>query len=405
MSQMRRRSMLKALAAAPLLAGSAAALAASAKERARHIVGDLQAWKLKVNHRGDWLVIRLRTESGLTGIGDASHGGDDRTIAYLRQFAGLLRGRSIFSVEWLRQATAPIIAASNDASAVVAASALEHCLWDLAGKALGVPTHALLGGALRDRIPLYANINRSTLPRTADAFAAMAKRAVDAGFRAVKLAPFDEMPADRSRTRDVAPLIADGIAKARAVRDAIGPEREVLIDAHSRFTLEEGLDLARRLEPLRLYWLEEVTPPEPLTDLAAINAAASMTTAGGEAIRGVAGFYPYIQARTVDIVMPDVKMCGGLFELKKIAALAEAAGLTVSPHGPASPVGNLAAGQVAATLPNFDILEFSFGEVPWRVDLLTPAEPLVDGGLQLSDRPGFGHGLNERFLAERGTPL
>jgi len=402
---MDRRTLLQATGAGMLLASAMPAFGASARAAGRHIIGDLEAWKLPVNHRGDWLVVRLRTESGLTGIGDASHGHDEGTIAYLRQFAGLLRGRSVFSVEWFRQATAPIIAASADASAIAAASALEHCLWDLAGKALDVPTYALLGGALRQTIPLYANINRSTLPRTADAFAAMAKRAVEDGFRAVKLAPFDEMPVDRSRAREVAPLIEDGIAKASAVRAAIGPDRDLLIDAHSRFTLEEGLALARQLEPLKLFWLEEVTPAEPLTDLAAINAAAPMTTAGGEAIRGVAGFYPYIRAQTVDIVMPDVKMCGGLFELKKIAALAEAAGLLVSPHGPASPVGNLAAAQVAATIPNFNILEFSFGEVPWRAELLAPVEALANGTLLLSDRPGFGHDLNDRVLAKRGVSL
>lgn len=398
-----RRSLLQGFGAGMLAASPAMAVAAGTASR--HIIGDLEAWRLPVNHRGDWLVIRLRTERGLTGLGDASHGGDDRAISYLRQFAGLLRGRSIFDIEWFREATRPVIARTNDASAVAAASALEQCLWDLIGKALDVPSYDLLGGALRTRIPLYANINRSTLPRTAEAFAAMAKRAVDAGFGAVKLAPFDEMPANLSRATDVTPLIDAGVAKASAVREAIGPDRELLIDVHSRFTLEEGLALAKRLEPLKLFWLEEVVPADPPTGLAAINAATTMPTAGGEAIRGVAGFYPYIRAGAVDIVMPDVKVCGGMFELKKIAALAEAAGLLVSPHGPASPIGNLAAAQTAATLANFNILEYSFGEVPWREELLTPHEAVDKGALLLSDRPGFGHVLNEKLLARVGKAI
>lgn len=403
---MDRRTLLRAAGAGALLASPALAVVAQARTAGQHIIGKLEAWRLPVNHRGDWLVLRLNTESGLSGIGDASHGKEDgRTIAYLKQFRELLRGRSIFEVEWFRETTKPIIAQANDPSAVVAASALEQCMWDLIGKALGVPTYDLLGGALRKRIPLYANINRSTVPRTAVAFAAMAKRAVDAGFRAVKLAPFDEMPVDLSRSADVSRLIESGIAKASAVRAAIGPQRDLLLDAHSRFTLEEGLDLAKRLAPLNLFWLEEVTPPEPPAGLAAITEAAPMPTAGGEAIQGLTDFYPYIKAGAVDIVMPDVKICGGMYELKKIAALAEAAGLKVSPHGPASPVGNLAAAQTVATITNFNILEYAFGEVPWRAELLSPAENVSGGELILNSEAGFGHTLNERALSRIGQPI
>jgi galactonate dehydratase len=111
-------------------------------------------------------------------------------------------------------------------------------------------------------------------------------------------------------------------------------------------------------------------------------------------ILGVKGFYPSIKAEAVDIVMPDVKFCGGMLELKKIAAMAEGAGLLTSPHGPASPVGNVAAAHVCATLPNFNILEFSYGEVPWRAELIEPAERIVDSALPLSDAPGFGIALN-----------
>jgi galactonate dehydratase len=392
-------------------AGAAASIAAPAlaiakpRERARHVVGDLEVWRLPVNRRGDWLVLRLGATGGLTGIGDASHGGvDDATIAWLKRFAGLLRGQSIFEVERFRQTVAPILAREPGAAAIVAASALEHCLWDLMGKALGVPTHDLLGGALRDRVRLYANINRSTNPRTAPAFADMAKRAVDAGFGAVKLAPFDEMPVDLARGTDVTPLIEQGIARAKAVREAISPKRDLLIDAHSRFTRQEGLVLAERLAPLDLFWLEEVTPAEPIEDLAAINRTATMPSAGGESVRGVTGFYPYITGGAVDIVMPDVKVCGGMLELKKIAALAEGAGLLVSPHGPASPVGNLAAAQVSATLSNFNILEYSFGEVPWRAELLVGGERVENGALLLSRAPGFGAELDPRALAKYGAP-
>jgi len=224
----------------------------------------------------------------------------------------------------------------------------------------------------------------------------MAEKAVQSGFDAVKLAPFDEMPRDLSDHARIEEFTRQGIACASAVRSAIGPKADLLIDVHSHLDVERGLDLARRLEPLHLFWLEEVTPATPVENLARINREAPMPTAGGESIRGVKNFYPYIQAGAVDVVMPDVKVCGGMWEMKKIAAMAEGAGLLVSPHGPASPVGNVAAAHVSATLPNFHILEFSFGEVPWRAELIDPPEQLSAGVLPLAERPGFGIDINEK---------
>jgi len=215
----------------------------------------------------------------------------------------------------------------------------------------------------------------------------------------VKLAPFDEMPRDLSNASVIEEFTQRGIACAEAVRKKIGPKADLLIDVHSHLDLKRGLELARRMEHLNLFWLEEVTPPVRLEDLAAINREAHMPTAGGELILGVKGFYPYIKAEAVDIVMPDVKFCGGMLELKKIAAMAEGAGLLTSPHGPASPVGNVAAAHVCATLPNFNILEFSFGEVPWRAELIDPPERIVESALPLTTSPGFGITLNEKVAA------
>lgn len=397
---MKRRSLLQSLAAAPL-AGLALGEAQAAPRRSRdHAVADLEVFQVRVNKRGNWVIVRLRTASGLTGIGDASHGGDDaRTVTFLKQLADLLRGRQIFDVEWFRAAAAAVVAQSGG-QARSAASALEQCLWDLIGKATGQPAYQLFGGRLHDRIALYANINRSTDPRTPEGFAAMARRAVDAGFDAIKLAPFDEMPKVPSPGADIAEGARHGLACAQAVRDAIGPARKLMIDVHSRFTLAQGLDLLPRFEPLDLFWLEEVTAEAGFADLATINRAASMTTAGGEALFGIREFYRYATAGAVDIVMPDVKLCGGMLELKKISAIAEAAGLLVSPHGPASPVGNVAAAHVMASVPNFTMLEYAFGEVPWRAELLAPFEDVRGGALALSSRPGFGVELNDKALAK-----
>jgi galactonate dehydratase len=269
-------------------------------------------------------------------------------------------------------------------------------MWDLQGKALGLPVSELFGGRLRDSVRNYANINRATRgdERTPEGFAANARRALDAGFDAFKMASFDDVKPDPSGGAGFRKGVEYGIACIRAVREVIGPERDLLVDGHSKFTREQAIETAKQLKPLKLFWFEEAV--RGIENLAAADRAAPMRTAGGESLFGVEAFYPYIAGKAVDIVMPDIKFCGGLLELKKIAAMAEGAGLTCAPHGPASPIGNMAAAQVCSTLPNFEILEFAHGEVDWRGDSVTPEEPIRNGRLTVLDRPGIGYELNEK---------
>ena len=384
-----RRTCLRSLA---LFAPAALAQQQSPKVT----ITGLEIFRIKVNRRGDWVIPRLQTSAGVTGIGDASQSGNDqRMTQFMSQLFNSLKGRSIYDIEHLRSLGMPE-ALRSGLPAAVAMSALEQCLWDIRGKILGLPAYEFFGGRIQPRIRLYGNINRSTDPRTAGGFAEMAGRAVGAGLDAVKLAPFDEMPRDLSNAKLIEEFTKRGIECAQAVRQTIGPKRDLLIDVHSHLDVQRGQDLVRRMEPLNLFWIEEVTPAEPVENLAAVRRAARMRTAGGELILGVKGFYPYIRGEAVDIVMPDPKYCGGLLELKKIAAMAEGAGLLVSPHGPASPVGTAAAAHVCATLPNFLILEFSYGEVPWRAELIDPPEQIGDSALLLPERPGFGITINER---------
>jgi galactonate dehydratase len=389
---MRRRSLLTGVAGAAL--GSRIAVAAG-KDRGP-VVESLEVSRIRVNHRGNWLLLRTKASNGMTGLGDASHGGDEslQLEAIQKTFAGL-KDRGIYDVEWLRHSHP-----SPDRATATAISALEQTLWDLQAKTARVPLYDLFGGALRTEIRTYANINRTVVDRTPQGFVEVARRAVDDGFDAVKLAPFDGMPKLEGNESKVAEWTDLGVACAEAVRTAIGPKCDLMIDLHSHLDRERGLRLLERLQPLHLFWIEEVTPAKPLSDLAAINAAGKMPTAGGESIFGVEGFFPYIAAKAVGVAMPDVKCCGGLLEAKKIAAIAEGAGIKLSPHGPASPVGGMAAAHVCATLPNFVILEHAYGEVPWRAELVNPPESFVNGRIRLTDAPGLGIDWNE--LAMKG---
>ena len=394
---MTRRALLAAAFALPRLR------AAPREAKAVRVTG-LEVFRVPVNRLGNWVLFRLHTDAGLTGVGDASHGSrDDLKIAALgRELLEAFGDRGIFEIERLRRIAAPHVEELGRPAAV-ALGGLEQCLWDLQGQALGVPVHRFFGGALHRKVRNYANINRSTENRTPAGFARMAGKAVRAGFDAVKLAPFDGMARLSAPRAEFERDTRRGVECIAAVHEAVGPDVDVLVDAHNHFDLERGLELARRLEPYDLFWLEEVS--RDWKALAAINREAPMPTAGGESLFGVREFYRYLRAEAVDILMPDIKYCGGMFELKKIAAMAEGAGTPVAPHGVASPVGHLAAAHVAATLPNFLILEYSYGEVPWRAELVEPPEQIRDGRLEIPDRPGIGCRLNEAMLAKRAERI
>ncbi len=359
-------------------------------------VSGVEIFRVRVNRLGNWVIARVRTSAGLSGLGDASHSGSgDPSVGKLAEYAAWMKGRSIYDIEWLRQRAYPEVARHGHAASC-AHSAIEQALYDIQGQAAGVPAYQLFGGKLRGAVRNYANINRSTYPRNTAAFAKMTESAVAAGFDAIKLAPFDGMPSNGSAA-EIEAHTRQGVEAARAVREVLGPGGDLLIDAHSHFDRARGMDLLRRMEPLNLFWLEEVT--RPIEDLAAINEAASMPTAGGESLFGLEENLNYIRAWAADILMPDVKYCGGMLEMKKIAAMAEAVNMPVAPHGPASPVGNIAAAHVCAGLPNFQILEFSHGETDWRAELIDPPEALNRGMLAIPDRPGFGIRLNEKTAA------
>ena len=388
-----RRAILKPLAFAPFALSHV-----EAADVRRTTIESFEILRVKVNRLGNWVLVRLKTNNGLTGIGDASHGGSDASkLEWIPKFFEHIKGRSVSEVEWLRTQSESAILKAGPAAAV-SMSSLEMAMWDLYGKVLSLPAYELFGGRLRNSVRNYANINRSTEERSPEGFARAAETAMKAGFDAIKLASFDDMPRDLSNAVRTEEFTKLGIERSDAVRRAIGPKTDLLIDVHSHLNLPLGLELAKRMEHLNLFWLEEVVPAEPVENLAKINAAAKMPTAGGEVIYGVRGFLPYVAAKAVDITMPDVKYCGGMLELKKIAALSDAAGMPVAPHGPASPVGNMAAAHVCLTMPNFHILEFSYGEVPWRADIVSPPEQLTKGMLTPSDRPGLGIALNERVV-------
>lgn len=387
----------------------------SARDGSLKISG-LEVIRVRVSPRGNWTFVRLRTAGSLSGLGEASHGagftrasdGDDaRMRAAIEALFPLVEGRLPFDVEAFREAAWSRVR-RDGLLHVTAFSAIEQAMWDLAGKALHVPVYNLLGGKLRDTIPVYANINRAVRERSPEDFARQAAEAAAEGFVAIKAAPFDDFPApgsERSRTcepGELDRLEALGLRRIAAIRRAIGPRIKLMIDCHSRFESERAIRIARELEPLDLAWYEEPVDPQQIEATKSIHDAISQRLAGGEILFGAGGFEPLCRTRAVDIIMPDVKHCGGILEGKKIAALAEAHGVEFSPHNPSGPVATAASAQLAAGLPNFSILEYAWGEAEWRSQLVVPPERFENGCLPLSDRPGLGIELNADVVAAHG---
>lgn len=345
-----------------------------------------------VNHRGDWLFVQVHTDAGLTGLGEASHSGNDAlAVAVLAHYARLLQGSDPTRIEMLIQRMAKL---DGGRAGHTVLSGIEQALWDILGQRLGVPVHVLFGGSVRERLRLYANINRHVRQRTPAGFAQAARQAVDEGFSAIKLAPFDELTApDHIRTGPQAAWRA-GVERVQAVRAAIGDGVELAVDCHGRMDASEALVVAEALAGCGLFWVEEPVPDHQIDDLARITAHVPMPTASAESLFGMEGFAPFLRRRVVDVLMPDVKHDGGLLATKQIAAAATMQQLLIAPHNPAGPVATAATAQVISTAPNFTILEYAWGEVDWRADLLAPAERIEDGYLLLSQEPGVGHRLN-----------
>ena len=362
------------------------------------IVTDLEVIVVNVTQRTKWIFVLLTASNGVTGLGEASLGRRSE-LNELNSFFRLVEGQSPFDINLYRTKGWPRASSGNRAVAT-AFSAIEQALWDIVGKTLNVPVYQLFGGKLRDSLPVYANINRATSNRTPEGFAEKARQAVADGFKAIKAAPFDGFPPLTAAANEISSARQLGVDCVFAMREAVGDDIAIKIDAHSFFDVELSISVAQQLLPANLSWYEEPIAPTQTTNTRRIHESISQTLAGGEFLFGVEGFAPLCEENAVDIIMPDIKHCGGLLEAFRIAAVAEANGVKVSPHNPSGPVSTAASVALCAALPNFEILEYQWGEQPWRSNLVVPNERFVNGAININNSPGFGITFNERVLAE-----
>lgn len=354
----------------------------------------LEIHAVNLNNRSSWVFVQVDTDAGISGLGELNPSAPrPACLAAVRQMGETLEGEDPRRIEALTAMFDPV---KLDRPGVHALSAIEQALWDILGKSLEVPVHVLLGGRCRDQIRLYANITRATHEGTPEEFARNAAGAVADGFDAIKLAPFGNARLRMDRSRD----IEHGIRCARAVREAIGPQVDLLVDCYGLYRASEALEIAAALRELDLFWFEEPVADEDVEGYLEVKSRCNMQIAGGERRMLRQGFWEVLERRMMNVVMPDVTIVGGLAELKKVAAMAEARSIATAPHGPFSPVIVAAQAQAMAAHPGFLILEYAWGEVPWRRDLIIPAETPRDGRMAVAERPGLGVELNMEVVEE-----
>ena len=345
----------------------------------------MEVLPVTVSERTTWRFVRLSTNVGVSGLGEASAG--DPEIQDLERFYGLL-GDSL-SIQSYRQAGLPL-AVTGGVRAAGAFSGIEQALWDIRGKLLGAPVHELLGGRVRDAVPLYANINRMTSNRVPEGFGESAVLACEAGFQAVKAAPFDGFPSKEAPAADIEAATTAGIDAMLAIREAVGDDVAVKVDCHSAFDFSRAVSVAERMRPADLDWYEEPLPIDDLEGMRALRDSIDQRLAGGERWFCLQGFLPLITTGAVDVLMPDITLCGGVLELVHIARAAETHGIAISPHNARGPVATAAARSVCAAVGNVESLELQWGEVDWRSTVIDPPESVEGGMLTVSNEPGFG---------------
>lgn len=351
-----------------------------------------------------WTFVRVYTDEGIVGTGECNSGGPGYSGFAVKQAILAIKPRLVgedpFNVnliyEKLRRGGR--YGGSIAAPLIFALTGIDNALYDIAGKALGVPVYKLLGGKFRDTIRLYADCHAGE-SETIEAYAEKAMDVVSKGFGAVK---FDVDSTgvgsyDKYNWSASAKEMNYIIGVIEGIRNAIGYEIDLAIDCHGQFDVPSAITLAKAVEPLRLLWLEEPVPAENIDALAQVKASSSTVICTGENQYTRFEFLEIFTKKAADVIMPDLAKAGGIAEAKRIADMADAFYIPIAPHNVSSPLGMMAACQVLASVPNFLLLEFHAMDVPWWNDLCDGDKPFVENGtMTVSERPGIGVELNDK---------
>ena len=351
-----------------------------------YLVGN--AWK-------NWLFVRVDTDEGIHGVGEGTLNAFSATVeTAIHELHDEYIGLDPSQVELLLQRTVRDVYTDGGQIHMAAVSAIEIACWDIVGKSLGKPVHELLGGRVRDRVRVYANGWYRT-DRTPEAFAERARAVKALGYTALKFDPFGAgwRVQDR-REEDLS------IAIVAAVRDAVGPDVDLMIEAHNRFSVSTALRIADRLVDFRPAWLEEPVHHSHQGAMVEVARRSSIPIATGESFSSPAEFADLMAHDAVHIFQPEPLHLGGLWRTRQVAAMADAHLAVVAPHNAGGPVCSAISAQLGGCVPNFYVQE-SFDEFnsSWSREIVDRPTLQREGYVEVSTAPGLGIELDWDRLA------
>ena len=346
-----------------------------------------------------YVYVLVRTDDGLTGLGEATLMGRERSVrAAVRDFAELVVGEDPLRREYLWHR---VFLSDRRRSGAVQTSALagiDVALWDIAGQAAGLPVHRLLGGPVRDRAWGYRHCEALTPEEVPDRFGPV----VEDGWTAAKWMPIAH-PDEASKGFDAREAIRRAARVVEAARDFVGGDFELLIETHGRLRPVEVIELSRRVEEFDPYFIEEPTRPEAVAALRGIRARTRAPLATGERALHRWDLQPIIESELVDYVQPDIVHVGGLTEAWKIGVVADAHLIQLAPHNPQSPVNTMASLHLDFALHNFAIQEVMWPPPMWMMEMFEGGPQIADGYAEAPEAPGLGITLNEELAISRAS--
>ncbi|MEX0762225.1 MAG: mandelate racemase/muconate lactonizing enzyme family protein [Dehalococcoidia bacterium] len=365
-----------------------------------------------------WLFVEIDTDEGITGVGESTNSGGGGALVVGRAYEMLrhdLEGQD-FSDGLIGQDPSHIDGIwhqiyrrfgtlGSRGFATTLASGIDMALWDIKGKALGRPVYDLLGGPMRDSVPVYSHV---APPGDIKACVEDAKRQVAMGYQALKLDPFSpEMGKSHRRYID-GKISAKGAAHAEdlmaALREGLGPDIELMIDAHGNFDVSTATEMCNRMMPFKLTWFEEPLQPESLEAHRQLRRNTDINLCIGERKYTRWDFVPYLQEGLVNYIMPDICWTGGISEMRKIAILAESYYVPISPHDASGAFNVITGAHVLMNVPNIYRLEMSDHSLDNYNAVITEPLDIRDGHLHLPNKPGLGYELNHDYIASHPDP-
>ena len=343
----------------------------------------------------NWVFVKVETDEGISGLGECSvEGREETTVKAVGEVAPFYIGRDPFDTSVLLYKNYRDGYWGSCAVLCGALSALDTALWDIKGKALGLPVHKLIGGLHTKKIRAYAN-RWFFGGDTPDKLAELAYQTVKKGYTALKWDPFAK--SEHSITKTQLKRVVDEL---KAVRDAVGGEVELLVEGHGRFNTHTAIEIACEIAPYKPMFFEEPVFPENIDALSEVRSRSPVPIAAGERMYSRYDIAEAIRKNAVDYLQPDIRYCGGITELRAIFEMAQASFLSVAPHNVHGLVGTAATLQTIAAMPNAAILEYSIEQTAAKYGLFRTNINFTDGYVNIPEEPGLGIEMDEEQAAK-----